>query len=125
MIVLRTFSSYTAFSVADSVGVIDNSKLAEKSFTDVDAAFIAAVKAQLQAKGYTLVAKDADPDLGININRIYNAYSGIVSYPDYWGGYPASGIPGTGVILATVMDGRDSMEYTPLKKAPFPSMRWT
>lgn len=81
------FSSYTTFSVADSVAVISNNKLEGKSINSVDAAFIEAVKQQLQQRGYTLVAKDANPDLGINISRIYNTYTGIVSYPDYWGGY--------------------------------------
>lgn len=81
------FSSYTTFSVADSVAVISNGKLEKKSLTDVDKGFINAVKVQLQAKGYTMVSKDAKPDLGINISRIYNTYTGVVSYPDYWGGY--------------------------------------
>lgn len=82
------FASYRTFSVADSVAVINNNKLEKKSLTSVDAGFISAVKTQLQAHGYTLVTKDQDPDLGINISRIYNTYTGIVSYPDYWGGYP-------------------------------------
>lgn len=81
------FSSYTTFSVADSVAVISNNKLEGKSLNAVDAAFIEAVKQQLKDRGYTLVAKDANPQLGINVSRIYNTYSGIVSYPDYWGGY--------------------------------------
>ncbi|MGN6418930.1 MAG: DUF4136 domain-containing protein [Pseudobacter sp.] len=81
------FSSYTTFSVADSVAVISNGKLEQKSASNVDKAFINAVITQLTAKGYTMVAKDAKPDLGINISRIYNTYSGVVSYPDYWGGY--------------------------------------
>src|SRR5690349_18553239 len=76
------FSSYTTFSVADSVAVISNGKLEKKSLTDVDKGFINAVKVQLQAKGYTMVSKDAKPDLGINISRIYNTYTGVVSYPD-------------------------------------------
>lgn len=82
------FSSYATFSVSDSVAVINNNKLEKKSLTDVDAAFISAVKANLQSRGYTLVAKDQHPDLGINISRVYNTYTGVVSYPDYWGGYP-------------------------------------
>ncbi|NML20741.1 DUF4136 domain-containing protein [Pseudoflavitalea sp. G-6-1-2] len=82
------FSSYATFSVSDSVAVINNNKLEKKSLTDADAAFINATKANLQSRGYTLVTKDQHPDLGINISRVYNTYTGIVSYPDYWGGYP-------------------------------------
>lgn len=123
------FSSYSTFSVADSVAVINNNKLEEKSLTDVDAAFIAAVKAQLTARGYSLVAKDANPDLGININRIYNTYSGIVSYPDYWGGYPGIwdpwywGYPGYGYYwpgfygVYTIKEGALSIDALDLKNA--------
>ena len=82
------FNAYTTFSVADSVAVINNNKLEKKSLTAIDAAFISAVKTQLSQRGYTLVNKDQDPDLGINVSRIYNTYTGVVSYPDYWGGYP-------------------------------------
>ena len=82
------FTSYKTFSVADSVAVINNNRLEKKALTNVDAGFISAVKAQLQGRGYTLVNKDQDPDLGINISRVYNTYTGVVSYPDYWGGYP-------------------------------------
>jgi hypothetical protein len=41
--------------------------------TSVDAAYIEAVKTQMQQKGYTLVNKDADPDLAISVNRIFNS----------------------------------------------------
>ncbi|WEK37717.1 MAG: DUF4136 domain-containing protein [Candidatus Pseudobacter hemicellulosilyticus] len=81
------FGSYTTFSVADSVAVISNNRLEGKALTAYDAAIIAAVKAELQARGYTPVSKDANPDLGINISRVYNSSTGLISYPDYWGGY--------------------------------------
>jgi len=125
-----SFSSYTTFSVADSVAVINNNKLEKKSLTDVDKGFIAAVKAQLTAKGYTLVAKDANPDLGININRIYNTYTGVVSYPDYWGGYPGFwdpfywGYPGYGYYwpgsygVYSIREGALSIDALDLKNAP-------
>lgn len=81
------FSSYKTFSIVDSVAVINNNKLTEKAVTDYDLAVIDALKSRLQQQGYTLVAKDQNPDLGINVSRIYNTYTGVVSYPDYWGGY--------------------------------------
>lgn len=81
------FNDYHTFSVTDSVAVIDNNHLSGKSLDDADAAFIAAVKSAMQERGYTMVAKDQNPDLGINVSRIYNTYSGVVSYPDYWGSY--------------------------------------
>lgn len=81
------FSSYTTFSIVDSVSVISNNRLEGKDITAYDAAVIEALKARLQQQGYTLVNKNASPDIGINVSRIYNTYSGIVSYPDYWGSY--------------------------------------
>lgn len=81
------FGTYATVSVVDSVTVISNNRLEGKTVTDYDAAVIAAVKSRLQQQGYTLVSKDANPDLGINVSRIYNTYTGVVSYPNYWGSY--------------------------------------
>ncbi len=81
------FSSYGTYSLADSVAVISNNELVERVRTDYDAAFINAIAAEMQSRGFTRVAHDASPDLGISISRIYNDYSGIVDYSSYWGGY--------------------------------------
>jgi hypothetical protein len=81
------FSKYKTFSIVDSVSIINNNKLDKKALTDFDAAVIAAVKSRMGEQGYTLVNKSQNPDLGINVSRIYNTYTGIVSYPDYWGSY--------------------------------------
>jgi Domain of unknown function (DUF4136) len=81
------FGAYHTFSIADSVAVISNNQLEEKAITDVDAAYIAAVKQQMQDRGYTLVPRDQNPDIGINVNRIYNSYTGVFSYSDYLGDY--------------------------------------
>ncbi len=123
------FSSFKTFSVADSVAVINNNQLTKKSLTDVDAAFIIAVKTQMQQHGYTLVNKDQNPDLGINISRIYNTYTGVVSYPDYWGGYPGFwdpyywGYPGYGYYFPAyygvyqIREGALSIDAIDLKDA--------
>jgi hypothetical protein len=81
------FSAYNTFSIVDSVSVINNNRLDSKALTAYDAAVIEALKSRLQQQGYTLVNKDQSPDLGINVSRIYNTYTGVVSYPDYWGNY--------------------------------------
>jgi hypothetical protein len=81
------FGTYSTFSIADSVAVIENNQLAGRDRATVDAAYIEAVKAQMQQRGYTLVARDQDPDIAININRIYNSYTGVFSYADYYGYY--------------------------------------
>jgi hypothetical protein len=81
------FSSYTTFSLADSVAVIDNNQLVERVRTDYDAALIDAITAQMQSRGFTRVANRAGPDLGISVSRIYNDFTGIIDYSMYWGGY--------------------------------------
>ena len=81
------FRNYATFSIVDSVAVISNERLTSKEKTAYDQAVLAAVISQLQQKGFTLVDKNAHPDLGINVSRITNSYSGVVSYPSYWDYY--------------------------------------
>jgi len=83
------FSSYNTYSIADSVAVIDNGH-ATRERTESDQAYIDAVKKYMQQRGYTLVSKDANPDIAINVDRIYNTSTGLIDYTDYWdyyGGY--------------------------------------
>jgi hypothetical protein len=122
------FQSFKTFSIADSVAVIENGRLVEKATTNVDAAFIAAVKQQMQQRGYTLVGRTQSPDLGINVNRVYTTSTGIFSYNDYWGGYggywdpyywgyPGYGyyVPSYGVYQST--EGALSIDIIDLKDA--------
>ena len=81
------FSSFKTFSITDSVAVIRNNQLSVKTITPTDSAYIAAVSAQLQQRGYTLVSKTQQPDLGVSLNRIYNTNTAVVDYGDYWGDY--------------------------------------
>jgi hypothetical protein len=81
------FSSYATFSLADSVAVISNNQLVERVRTDYDAAIIGAIAAEMQSRGFTRVSNGAAPDLGISISRVYNDFTGLIDYSDYWGGY--------------------------------------
>ena len=81
------FSSFQTFSIADSVGVIEDNKGLGKALTAFDAGVIAAVKTAMHDKGFQLVDRTASPDLGITVSRIYNNYTGIMSYPAYWDYY--------------------------------------
>lgn len=80
------FSNFKTFSISDSADVLDNGQT-YKDLTPVDQAYIDAVKKYMQARGYVLVNKDAKPDLGININRIYNTATGYYDNNDYWDYY--------------------------------------
>ena len=80
------FASFNTFSIADSVAYINNNQVVSR-FTAVDAAFIAAIKRQMQQRGFVEVSRTQNPDLGITVSRVYNTYQGIVEYTDYYYDY--------------------------------------
>lgn len=77
------FGSFKTFTVSDSVAVIVNGQ-GSKQLSSSDLAFINAIKGQMQASGYTMVQKDANPDLAVTVNRINNTSTGIISYNNYY-----------------------------------------
>jgi hypothetical protein len=81
------FSSFKTFSIVDTVSIIEDGQLSGKQLTAWDASILNAVAAEMIARGYTQVGRSENPDLGVNVSRIYNTYNGVMSYPDYWGGY--------------------------------------
>lgn len=81
------FSQFKTYSIADSVGVIEDNQILGKDVSAFDVAVINAVKASMQARGYQLVDRSASPDLGITISRIYSNSTGLISYPGYWDSY--------------------------------------
>ncbi len=81
------FSGFATFSIADSAGIIEDNRGAGKELSSYDAAVIDAVTKSMQDRGFQLVDRGDNPDMGITVSRIYNNYTGVVSYPDYWGGY--------------------------------------
>lgn len=80
------FAAYKTYSISDSVTVINDGR-ASKEITATDQAFINAVKQEMQGRGYALVAKSVSPDLGINVSRVYNTSTGIISYNNYFDAY--------------------------------------
>ena len=88
----RSFATYATFSISDSVAVLNEGR-PSKQLNAVDQAFIDAVRTQMQAKGFQLVNKSANPDLGVNITRIYNTSTGVLSYDNYYDYYGGSWDP--------------------------------
>ncbi len=82
-----SFTNFKTYSVVDSVAVITNNTLERKMITNYDAQVITAIKAAMSQRGFILVDNKSVPDLGINVSRITNSYTGIMSYSDYWGYY--------------------------------------
>ncbi|MBX3254597.1 MAG: DUF4136 domain-containing protein [Chitinophagaceae bacterium] len=84
-----SFGSFKTYSISDSVAVVSDGALKKKSLNETYAVFIQAVKDNMQQRGYQLVDKSAQPDIGINISEVVNSYTGVISYPSYWGYYDA------------------------------------
>lgn len=82
----KDFRSFSTFSISDSVAVVNNGQ-ASKQLNETDQAFIDAVKNEMQTSGYTLVSKGSNPDLAVNITRIYNTSTGVISYSNYYDSY--------------------------------------
>ena len=80
------FSNYKTYSISDSVAVIENG-IATRELDNSGAAYIQAVKKYMTAAGFTLVGKNQNPDLGVNVNHIINTSTGVITYGDYWADY--------------------------------------
>ncbi|MCC7402358.1 MAG: DUF4136 domain-containing protein [Chitinophagaceae bacterium] len=122
------FNSFHTFSVSDSVALIQNGQ-SGKQLTSADAAYIQAVKDQMQARGYVLVSKNDNPDLGLTVNRIISTTTGVISYDSYWDYYGSYwdpyywGYPGYGYYLPysyavyQIREGAVSVDMVDLKDA--------
>ena len=83
------FGDFKTYSISDSATLIDNG-VPYKVLADIDIAYMNAVDTYMQQRGYLKVSKDENPDIGININRIYSTVTGVIdnsTYWDYYGGY--------------------------------------
>jgi Domain of unknown function (DUF4136) len=122
------FSSFKTFSISDSVAVISNDHLRGKTKSAFDSLLIASVANAMTQRGYILVANEQNPDLGINVNKIINTYTGYVDYgsyyddyygyldPYYWG-YPGFGYYGSYIGTYQVNEGVISIDMFDLKDA--------
>lgn len=122
-----SFGGFATFSIADSVRVVDGNRVGTQ-LNATDRAFINALAQQMEARGYTRVSPDAVPDLGLQITRIIQTSTGLVSFPDVWGvwdpffwGVPGAGWgfpPVWGVASYQIREGLLSMDMFDLKNAP-------
>lgn len=88
------FNAYKTYSIVDSVAVIQNNQQYTKELTPGDAQLLQNIKDQMAARGYMLVDSKSDPDLGINVSLISNAYLNVVQYPYDWWNTPGYWDPG-------------------------------
>lgn len=122
------FSTFKTFSISDSVAIISNNQLQEKTRDQFDTQLISAVASALTQRGFTQVAANANPDLGINVSNIINTYTGFVDYgnyynsyygymdPFYWG-YPGYGYYGSFIGTYQTSEGAIAIDVFDLKNA--------
>lgn len=125
----KDFKNFHTFSISDSVAVVNNGQ-ASKQLNATDQVFINAVAAEMTSNGYTLVSKGSNPDLAVNLTRIYNTSTGIISYSnyyDYYGSYWDPYYYGYGgygyyspysYAVYSVKEGAMSVDMLDLKDAP-------
>jgi hypothetical protein len=84
------FSSYATYAIpTDTIGFFSNTSsdtILIQSEVDYPRPVIEKIKNNLNARGYTQVAKDQNPDLGINIVVVndFDIFQQVI-YPDYYG----------------------------------------
>lgn len=90
------FSAYSTYTIArDTIGFISN-RSNDTIMTSPKSTFprhvLTLIRQNMEARGYTEVARDEDPDVGVNVlvANDYNVFQEIV-YPGYGGGF---GYPG-------------------------------
>lgn len=88
------FASYSTYAIpTDTIGFVSNT-VDDTIITSPESTFprhvLNIINENMGARGYTKVARNADPDLGINVMVVndYNVFQEIV-YPNYYG-YPGS-----------------------------------
>lgn len=81
------FNSYKTYSIPDSVYVINNNTFTGGQATTWDVQALAAVRSELESRGYVRVNRSQAPDIGINVSRLYNTTTSLVNLQDYWGNY--------------------------------------
>lgn len=82
-----SFSSYKTYSIADSVTLIDNNRFAGREASSWDLQVISAVQQAMNARGFVRVDRNQNPDLGINVSRVYSTTTSLVDLSNYYGGY--------------------------------------
>lgn len=122
------FNNFKTFSVSDSVALIQNGKK-EMQLNDADKAYIQAVKDQMESRGFSLVSREATPDIGLTVNRIVSTATGVISTGSYWDYYGSYwdpyywGYPGYGYYLPysyavyQIREGAVSVDMVNLKDA--------
>ena len=81
------FSSYKTYYISDTIALKTTDPNDSLWFDDDAKQLVAAVKSNMNARGYTLVSSGhANPELGLGLTAIKDLNIGVI-YPGWWWGY--------------------------------------
>lgn len=82
-----TFSNYKSYYISDTIALASGSTTDTIWFNTDAQTLVATVKQNMAARGFQLVSKGSNPDIGINVVAVKNINIGVV-YPGWAWGYP-------------------------------------
>lgn len=80
------FGSYKTYYISDSIALKTSNPLDSIWYDNDSKQLVETVKANMLARGYTLVSKGNRPDLGMGLTAIEDLNIGVI-YPGWWWGY--------------------------------------
>ncbi len=80
------FSSYKTYYISDTIALETTNQNDSLWIGDDAKQLVAAVKQNMDARGYSLVPKSSKPDLGLGLTAIKDLNLGVI-YPGWWWGY--------------------------------------
>jgi hypothetical protein len=129
------FNSFQTFTIPDSVILISNRQGSNNYETGTLArTMIAAVRSQLQQRGYSPVSKNNNPDVGVSVSRIDNTYTNVAAFNGWWDpawgfwdpgfwGYPGFGWAPTQFVFYNTNETAWAIDLIDLKNVSGGSLR--
>lgn len=81
------FNSFKTYYISDTITYLSSSSTDTILFDENAKKLVQTVKDNMNARGYSFVAKNNHPDIGFNLGVVKTLNVGV-SYPGWWWGYP-------------------------------------
>lgn len=128
------YSGFQTITIPDSVILISNRQGGNYETNSLAQAMISEIKSTMQERGYTLTAKNNNPDLGISIARVDNSYTNVAVYNGWWDptwgywdptfwGYPGYGWAPTQFVFYNSNESAWAIDIIDLKNTSGNSLR--
>ena len=128
------YAGFQTIAIPDSVILISNRQGGNYETNSLAQSMIAEIKSTMQERGYTLTAKNNNPDLGISIARVDNSYTNVAVYNGWWDptwgywdptfwGYPGYGWAPTQFVFYNSNESAWAIDIIDLKNTSGNSLR--